>query len=77
MTFKLNPIIEKIESPVVIRRPGGATRQYKDGKDASADTFDKNYQIKAIHASDSTVVIEMVEVDVPVVNWTGEKQSFF
>lgn len=41
MTYKLNPIIEKIESPVKLILVGEC-REYKDGSAASNDSFDKN-----------------------------------
>ena len=77
MTYKLNPIIEKIESPVVIHLPNGEQKKYSSGSAACKDSFDKNYQIKAIRADGSTVIIEMVENDVPATTWLGEEQSFF
>lgn len=77
MTYKLNPIIEKVCSPVVLMLPGNETREYRDGKSACADTFNRNYQIKSISAEGSTVIIRLAEAVTPETTWIGEEQSFF
>lgn len=77
MTYKINPIIEKIHSPVVLRLPDETVREYESGTASSADTFDKNYQIKSFRAEGSTVIVDLIENNNPAVNWTGEEQSFF
>ena len=77
MTYRLNPIVEKIESPVKLILPNETTREYESRAEAGIDKFDKNYQIKSIRAEGSTVVVEMDKADVPVTTWTGEEQTFF
>ena len=76
MTYKLNPIIEKVRSPVVLMLPS-EQREYRSGTEAAADTFASNYQIKSISAEESAVVIVMVEAEVLSSTWIGEEQSFF
>ena len=77
MTYKLNPIIEKIVSPVSIVLPGNEMREYRDGAEAAADTFKSNYQIKSISTDGGTVIIRLAEAVTPDTTWIGEEQSFF
>lgn len=77
MTYKLNSIIEKIQSPVRLLLPGNEQRNYSSGSNASEDTFDKNYRIERIHAEDGIVIVELAESNSLAVNWTREEQSFF
>ena len=60
MTYRLNPIIEKIESPVrIVLLDTGQERNYESGSDACADVFNKQYNINSIRAKSGIVVIEM------------------
>lgn len=77
MTYKINPIIERIQSPVGLLLPGSVQRSYESGSAACADSFERNLITGKIKAEGSTVVIEMVENQNPATNWTGEEQSFF
>lgn len=77
MTYKLNPIIERIQSPVRLLLPDGERRDYGSGTATCKDTFTRNYQIKTITADKGTVVIELVEADNPATTWIGEAQSLF
>lgn len=77
MTYKLNPIIEKIISPVRIVLPDESVREYNSGADALTDTFDKNLIISSISAENASVVIKMIENNNPATTWLGEEQSFF
>ena len=78
MTYKLNPEIRKIESPVVLVKPDGQKLKYTSGDLAAEAVFDKQYVVKALRAVDNTIEIEL---DIPVVtgmNWKGEEAiSFF
>lgn len=77
MTYKINPIIEKIQSPVTIILPDDTTREYASGAEASKDTFDKNYVISSITAEDGTVVITLSESQTAGSSWIGEEQTSF
>ena len=65
MTYRLNPIIECILSPVTIIFPDTGQKSYGSGAEAAADTFDKQFNIRNIRAEDSTVVIEMEVAGLP------------
>lgn len=77
MTYKLNPIIEKIESSVLLHFPDKTVREYGSGTEAGGNTFEKNYQIEKITAEGSTVIIELEENYSPATMRLGEEQSFF
>lgn len=77
MTYKLNPIIEKIDSPVKLFLPDKSVREYESGTAACKDTFGKNYQIKSFCAEGSTVVVMLSESQTAGSSWVGEEQTFF
>ncbi len=66
MTYRLNPVIEKIESPVrILLIDTGQEKRYKSGSDACADVFDKQYNIRSISAKSDIVEIEMEVAESP------------
>ena len=78
MTYKLNPIIEKIASPVKLILAGDEERNYGSGTDASNDSFEKNLIIDKIRAEGGVVVVELIDnMSARNITWTGEEQSFF
>ena len=62
MTYKLDPILEKIESPIVIIMPDEKTIEYESGVQVCADTFEIKLGIKRITALNGRVVIELEEI---------------
>lgn len=76
VTYKLNPELRKISSPVVLVI--GADRlEYASGNSAAAAEFDKWYLITEMKAVDSKIEISLEEQIAPVTNWNGEEQTFF
>lgn len=63
MTYKLDPVIEKIEAPIVIIMPDGERLEYDSGEKAYLETFDKTVAIKRITAEEDKVVIELEEIN--------------
>ena len=60
MTYRLNPVIEKIESPVtIVLLDTGQEKKYSSGAEATRDTYDHGYNIHSIKAEDGVVFIEM------------------
>ena len=75
MTYKLEPGLRKIQSPVVLVIEGMETR-YPDGKAVTELTFDKSYLIQSVTARESSVVIQLMENE--QINKTEETTiSFF
>ena len=77
MTYKLNPEIRKILSPVVLIFPDGTKQQYEDGDSAADAVFDHKYLISALRAVDDIIEIKLVEQEAPSMNWSGESAASF
>ena len=76
MTYKLNPELRLITSPVVLIFPGGARHEYKSGAAVAEKTFNEKYRIVKIRAVESVIEIELEPVITPVVNAIGEETFF-
>ena len=61
MTYKLDPVIEKIEAPVVLIMPDSKKLQFDSGKIAANETFDRSIVIKRITTDGNRIVIEVEE----------------
>ena len=78
MTYKLNPAIEKIISPVVLLLPDGTRHTYENGKSVCEAVFEQRYTVKEIRAAENTVELTLEEMTVPMIQSIGEEQvSFF
>lgn len=78
MTYKLNPEIRKILSPVILIFPNGDKREYDNGKKAADDTFACKFTVSEMRAVDGKVEIKLTELEAPNMNWSGEESvSFF
>ena len=79
MTYKLESIIKKISSPVVLVIDGEERYSFANGKDACTQEYDKYLLISDIRSDGSTVYITLVENErINDTNWCGEEQvSFF
>ena len=80
MTYKLNPDVKKITSPIKIKFDGSEeVLNFADGVALAEADFEKNYLIDSVSAKDSSIEITLRENDmVNVVNWVGEEAvSFF
>ena len=78
MTFKLNPTVRLIKSPVILV-VDGEERSYPDGEAVVALEFDKRYVVDSIRARDNAVVV-MLKINDRVndITWIGEEAvSFF
>ena len=78
MTYKLEPGLNRIISPVVIILPDGEKREYGSGVEACEDSFDHSYRVEEIRAVDGVIEIKLKLATTPdATNWTGEEQTFF
>ena len=77
MTYKLNPEIRKILSPVVLVFPDRTKQQYEDGNTAADAVFDRKYVISTLQAVDDIVELKLVEQEAPNMNWSGESATSF
>ena len=78
MTFKLNPEVRKIISPVILVFPDGSQKEYECGSQVADAGFDHRYIIESLKAEDGVVILTLAEQKIQGVNWTGEEEvSFF
>ena len=77
MTYRLNPALKRIVSPVVLLFPDGSRKEYENGESVVEDSFTMKYQIESVLAVNNRIEIKMKIADQFYVNWTGEKQTFF
>ena len=77
MTYKLNPEIRKILSPVVLAFPDGTKQQYENGKAVVDAVFDHKYLISTVRAVDNIIELKLVEQEAPNMNWSGESATSF
>ena len=77
VTYKLNPEIRKILSPIVLIFPDGMKQKYKDGKVAADAVFDHKYLISTLRAVNDIVELKLVEQEAPNMNWSGESATSF
>lgn len=61
MTYKLNPELRKIQSPVVLVLPDGSETDYPNGRALTEITFTTRYFVQHITARDNKVVISLQE----------------
>lgn len=76
MTYKLNPELRLITSPVVLLFPGGARHSYKSDAAVADQTFNERYRVTEIRAVESVIEISLEPVMVPEVNAIGEETFF-
>jgi len=77
MTYKLNPEIRKILSPVVLAFPDGTKQQYENGIVTADAVFDHMYVISTVCAVDDVIELKLVEQMAPMMNWSGEEAASF
>lgn len=61
MTYKLDPIVEKIEAPVAVITPYEERIEFESGVKAYTTVYDKPVVIKRITTEKDWIVIELVE----------------
>ena len=76
MTYKLNPAIAKITSPVTLIFPNGTQHSYASGAAVAEKTFNEKYRVVEIRAVENTVEINLEPMTTPVINAIGEETFF-
>ena len=77
MTYKLEPGLARITSPVLLIFPDGKEQKFESGKKACDAVFDHRYHAVEILAEQNTVHIRLEEPAILSMTWIGEEQSFF
>lgn len=78
MTYKLDPSVSKITSPILLIYDG-YEKVFENGKQLADADFDKYYLIDNISIKDDMIAVKLKENDrINDTNWCGEEQvSFF
>lgn len=77
MTYKINPDVAKMKSPVKVMLPTGEEMLFNTGEEAAAADFSKHYVITEITAKGNVICLAVEEVGMPQMNWVGEEGTFF
>ena len=79
MTYKLNPEVSNIKSPVILRIEGGESstdKTYADGAELANATFEKNYVVRSLAAQGDVIVLTVSEnLCINNTNWIGEEMT--
>ena len=76
MTYKLNPELRLITSPVVLIFPGGARHEYSSGTAVADQVFNERYRVTEIRAAGDVVEIRLEPMITPAINAIGEETFF-
>ena len=61
MTYKINPEVEKILSPVRLVFEDGRTMDFQSGRELAETVFDKHYNIRSYCVKEGYLVISVCE----------------
>ena len=76
MTYKLEPGLSRISSPVCLLFPSGEKMEFENGEMACGAMFDKRWKVTEMRASDGVIEVVVEEMGVPSVNPIGEETFF-
>lgn len=76
MTYKLNPELRLITSPVTLIFPGGARHEYRSGTAVADQVFNERYRVTEIRAAGGVIEISLEPIITPVINAIGEETFF-
>jgi len=76
MTYKLEPGLARISSPIVLILPTGEIKEYRDGKAATEAVLDKRWRVTELRAAGDSIEVVVEEAVVPDVNPIGEETFF-
>lgn len=63
MTYRLEPGLSRIVSPVAIHLPDGKRIEYENGTEACEVTFNHKYVVENMRATDNKIEIKLLEAD--------------
>ena len=61
MTYRIEPWVGTISSPIIAVLPDGENRRYENGELAAKAVFDKHYVVKELSATNGAVILHLVE----------------
>ena len=75
MTYKLEPGLSRITSPVRLIFPEGS-EEYSSGLAATEAEFDRKWRVVELRAVENVIEVVLEQMDVPAVNPIGEETFF-
>lgn len=79
MTYKLNPEVSKIKSPIILQIENGESStdtMYADGIELANAVFEKNYVVASLVAQKNSILLTVKENQtVNNTNWIGEEMT--
>ena len=76
MTYKLEPGLSRIMSPITLLFPTGLKKEYQSGKEVCEMAFDRNYRVTEIWAAGDRIEIKLEPMTTPMINPIGEETFF-
>ena len=76
MTYRLEPGLCRITSPVLLIFPDGTEKRYENGREVTEAVFGRRWRVADIRAVDNTVEIRVEESLAPEINAVGEETFF-
>ena len=76
MTYKLEPGLGRITSPITLLFPDGHTASFSSGEEACRAVYDRKYRVVEMRAVENTVEIRVEEMTTPIINLVGEETFF-
>ena len=73
MTYKLEPGLSRITSPIKLHLPGREIKEFENGAAICSDVFDHRYVVVEIRAAGDTIEIRLEEMEMPM---NGEETFF-
>ena len=65
MTYKLEPGLARITSPVFLLFPSGEKMEFENGEKACETVFDKRWKVTEMRAVNDEIEITLREPDIP------------
>lgn len=76
MTYRMEPGLTRITSPIILHFPDNTTRRFSSGEDVVRETFDKRWKVTEIRAGDGEIELMVEEMTTPIINPIGEETFF-
>ena len=76
MTYKLEPGLGRIMSPILLSFPDGHTASFSSGEEACRAVYDRRYRVVEMRAVENTVEVRLEPAATPEINAVGEETFF-
>ena len=76
MTYKIEPGLGRIMSPVVLLFSDGHTAFFSSGEEACRAVYNRKYRVVEMRAVENVVEIKLESMTTPIINPIGEETFF-